>query len=172
VTDADLRQELERLQRRVEAAEAVLSIQALKARYGALVDSRFVGGGVVDEAERRDIGDRIAELFTPDGVWDGGPALGVAAGRAEIAARLASPTVRFARHWFVQPAITVVGERASARWQLLSPCVTASGEACVVCGYEDDEYVRTPDGTWLHERMVFTTVFVAPAGADWGRFFA
>ena len=98
--------------------------------------------------------------------------LGVAIGRAEIAAKLASPTVSFARHWFVQPAITTEGDQASARWQLISPCVTASGEACVVCGYEDDEYVRTPEGAWLHRRMAFTTVFVAPAGADWGRFFA
>jgi hypothetical protein len=164
--DPDLSAEVERLARRLDDAESVLAIQSLKARYGALVDSRFVGGRVVDGPTCRAIGAAIAELFTPDGVWDGGPALGVAVGREEIAARLAAPTVRFARHWFVQPAITVEAGQATARWQLVSPCVTSSGEACMVSGYEDDEYRRTPEGTWLHERMAFTTVFVAPAGAD------
>ncbi len=170
--DPDPREELDALRRRLDAAESVLAIQGLKARYGDLVDSRFATGRVVDETELRAIGGRIAALFTPDGIWDGGPGLGVSVGRSEIAARLASPTVSFARHWFVQPAITVDVDRASARWQLLSPCVTSSGEARWVCGYEDDEYVRTPDGTWLIGRMAFTTVFAAPTGTDWGRFFA
>ncbi|MGO9457773.1 MAG: nuclear transport factor 2 family protein [Acidimicrobiales bacterium] len=168
----DPREELDALRRRLDAAESVLAIQGLKARYGDLVDSRFARGRVVDETELLAIGGGIADLFTPDGVWDGGPGLGVSVGRSEIAARLASPTVSFARHWFVQPAITVDGDRASARWQLLSPCVTSSGEARWVCGYEDDKYVRTPDGAWLFGRMAFTTVFAAPAGTDWGRFFA
>jgi hypothetical protein len=166
------RHELDELRRRLDAAESVLAIQGLKAHYGELVDSRFAGGRVVDTPELLAIGARIADLFTPDGVWDGGPGLGLSVGRKEIAARLASPTVSFARHWFVQPAIRVDGDRASGRWQLLSPCVTSSGEARWVCGFEDDEYVRSPDGTWLHERMSFTTVFAAPAGTDWGRFFA
>jgi hypothetical protein len=166
------RDELDDLRRRLDAVESVLAIQVLKARYGELVDSRFVRGQVVDEAELLSIGVRIANLFTPDGVWDGGPGLGTSVGRPEIAARLASPTLSFARHWFMQPTITVDADRASGRWQLLSPCVTQSGESRWVCGYEDDEYVKTPAGAWLFERMTFTMVFAAPTGAEWGRFFA
>lgn len=171
-TAPDLRTEVDGLRRRVEAAESVLAIQALKARYGELVDSRFVRGRAVDGAHLAVIAAEVADLFTEDGVWDGGPALGVSRGRAEIAARLASPTVAFARHWFMQPSITVDGDRARARWQLLSPCVTSTGEAKWVCGHEDDEYVRSGTRTWLHERMTLTTVFVAPTGADWGRILA
>lgn len=170
-TPPDLREEIDRLRRRVEAAESVLAIQALKARYGELVDSRFVKGQAVDDARLAAIGAEIGDLFSEDGVWDGGAALGISRGRAEIAARLASPTVAFARHWFMQPSITVDGDRARARWQLLSPCVTSTGDARWVCGHEDDEYVRS-GGTWLHQRMTFTTVFVAPTGADWGRILA
>ena len=167
----DPHDELDALRRRLDATESVLAIQGLKARYAELVDSRFVRGRVVGQSNLSSIGERIADLFTPDGVWDGGPVLGTCRGRPEIASRLASPTVSFARHWFVQPAITVDGDRASGRWQLLSPCVTRSGESQWVCGYEDDEYVRNPEGSWLFERVGFTAIFAAPTGTDWGRFF-
>ena len=70
----------------------------------------------------------------------------------------------------MQPSITVDGDRARARWQLLSPCVTSTGEATWVCGHEDDEYVRSGSRTWLHERITLRTRSSsprpAPTGAD------
>ena len=67
---------------RVEAAEAVQAIHSLKARYAQLVDERYVRGKVAPEEKVAAIAEQIAALFTEDGVWDGGPALGVSSGRA------------------------------------------------------------------------------------------
>ena len=81
------------LQRRVDGCESVLQIQALKARYGQLVDQRFADGRVVDDTTLEKITDDAASLFTVDGTWDGGPGLGIATGRAAIASRLRKPTL-------------------------------------------------------------------------------
>ncbi len=89
-----------------------------------------------------ELADAIAALFTEDGVWDGGPGLGSVQGRDAIAARLRAPTLTFSRHLFTSPRIEVEGNRASARWDLLSPCNRPDGTAYWMCGYEDDTYAR------------------------------
>ena len=155
---------------RVEAAEAVLAIHELKARYADLVDRRYSRGALVGEDRLGELAGQIAATFAVDGVWDGGPALGKAEGRDEIAAQMRTSTLRFARHFFVKPLIHVAGDRAQGRWDILSPCTTADGTAHWMAGYEDDEYVRTADG-WVHQRMKLTTVFMAPATEGWRRIF-
>lgn len=159
------------LRRRVEASESVLEIHSLKARYGELVDERYSGGAVVD----RDTLDRLAEetagLFTEDAVWDGGPGLGVARGRAAIAERLRRPTLSFSRHLFVKPRISVKGDGADARWDLLCPCRLPDGSSWWMCGYEDDRYVRS-EGVWLHQSMQLTTLFMAPVERGWSKILA
>ena len=156
------------LERRLDAAESVLAIQDLKARYGTLVDARFARGEVVDRDTLDGLARRTAALFCEDGTWDGGPGLGIARGRAEIAARLAEPTIVFSRHFFVAPQITVDGDRATGRWELLSPCTRTDGTPMWMTGAEDDVY-RRADGRWLCESMTLTTYFVAPAGEGWSR---
>jgi hypothetical protein len=170
-TIEELAAEVASLSRRVDASESILEIQALKARYGELVDQRFSVGAVVDDPTLERIAGEVAELFTPDGVWDGGAGLRTATGREAIAARLRQPTLSFSRHLFVKPRIRVDGDRAWARWDLLSPCRRLDGRSYWMCGYEDDEYTRT-DGTWLHRSMRLTTVFMAPAGEGWTRILA
>ena len=96
---------IRRLEQRLDAVESVLAIQELKARYGALVDARFARGAVVDRDRLELLARRAADLFCEDGTWDGGPGLGIARGRTEIAARLAAPTIVFSRHFFVTPTI-------------------------------------------------------------------
>lgn len=164
----ELATELTHLKRRVDAAESVLSIQSLKARYGALVDLRFVRGRLAPPSDLAHLSHQIAGLFTADGTWDGGPALGVATGREAIAARLAEPSLDFSVHLFVNPRISVDGDRATGRWDLLSPCRRPDGTSFWMCGYEDDEYERI-DGTWLHRSMALTTVVMAPVGEGWTR---
>jgi hypothetical protein len=156
------------LARRVDAAESTLALHELKARYAELVDARFARGAVVDRPRLDELATAAAALFTEDGVWDGGPALGVARGRGQIAARLAEPTLVFSRHLFVQPRLTVDGDRATGRWDLLCPCTRPDGESLWMCGHEDDTYARV-DGIWLHASMSLTTVFVSPAGGGWPR---
>ena len=153
---------------RVDAAESRLALHDLKARYAGLVDARFTRGAVVDRPRLHALAAAAAALFTEDGVWDGGPVLGVARGREQIAARLAEPTLVFSRHLFVQPRLTVDGDRATGRWDLLCTCTSADGESLWMSGYEDDTYARV-DGTWLHASMSLTTVFVSPAGGGWPR---
>jgi hypothetical protein len=167
----ELAAEVASLRERVEASEAVLAIHSLKARYGALVDRRFVGGRVVDAATLQRLAGEAAELFTEDATWDGGPTLGSVTGRGAIAERLGAPTLDFARHLFVTPDIHVRGDRASARWVLLSPCRRHGGGSYWMCGHEDDEYQRI-DGVWLHRSLTLTTVFMAPVGEGWTRILA
>ena len=170
-TPGDLTRRVERLERRLDVAESVLAIHDLKARYGHLVDARFSQGAVVGTDLLVDLAGRAAALFTEDGVWDGGPGLGVARGREAIAARLASPTLVFSRHLFLRPRIRVEGDHATGRWELLSPCTRPDGTSLWMSGYEDDAYARV-DGIWLHRSMTLTTMFVSPAGTGWPRILA
>jgi SnoaL-like domain len=165
-TIEELAAEVDRLRRRLDDCEAVLELQALKARYGELVDRRHRGGDLADDREMTELAGRTALLFTEDGIWDGGPGLGVVNGRQAIAERLRRSTLSFARHLFVNPRIEVNGETARGRWDLLSPCRRADGTSYWMCGYEDDEYARV-GGTWLHRSMKLTTVFMSPVGEGW-----
>jgi hypothetical protein len=162
--------ELGALRLRVEACESVLAIQALKARYGELVDQRFSEGSVVDATTLARVADAVAALFTRDGEWDGGPGLGGATGRPAIARRLRETTLTFSRHFFMNPRIEVDGEAGRARWDLLSPCRRPDGTSYWMSGFEDDEYARV-DGVWLHRSMKLTTVFMTPVGEGWTKVF-
>jgi len=169
-TIEELAIEIADLRQRVTASESVLAIQSLKALYGQLVDQRFSAGAVVAPETLAHVADAIADLFTADGVWDGGPGLGVAIGRRAIAERLRAPTLTFSRHFFMNPRIEVEGETARARWDLLSPSRRPDGSSYWMCGFEDDEYARV-DGVWLHHSMKLTTVFMTPVGEGWTRVF-
>ena len=159
---------LDEINRRLQVAEATLSIQRLKADYAQLVDSRFSLGKVVAPSVLEAVVSSIVELFTEDAVWDGGPVLGRAMGRDEIAARLSNPTLTFSRHLFVKPRIDVDLPRASATWDLLCPCKTPDGRSWWMCGYESDEYVLESD-TWRHSKMTLTTVFMSRTGETFDR---
>ena len=169
-TVEELAAEVADLTRRVETSEAILAIQTLKARYAELVDRRFSAGAVIDAGSLAVVASSAAALFTPDGLWDGGPGLGTARGRREISARLSEPTLIFSRHFFMNPRIDVDGRSARGRWDLLSPCRRADGSSYWMCGYEDDEYAWT-DGAWLHRSMTLTTVFMTPVGEGWTKVF-
>jgi hypothetical protein len=170
-TVEELAAQVTALQRRVDGCESVLQLQALKARYGQLVDQRFASGRVVDEATLERTAHEAASLFTPDGTWDGGPSLGIATGRAAIASRLRQPTLSFSLHLFVKPHIEVDGDRATARWDLLCPCRLPDGSPYLMGGYEDDRYERV-EGAWLHRSMKLTTLFMSPAAQGWDRILA
>jgi hypothetical protein len=162
--------EVAELRSRLERTEAVLAIQRLKARYAQLVDERYLRGHLADAALLAARADAIAALFAEDGVWDGGPTLGVARGRAEIAARMRAPTLQFSWHFFLKPQLAVDGDRARGRWDILSPCTTSDGKPHWMVGFQDDEYVRV-DGVWLHQRMKLTSVFMAPHETGWQKIF-
>jgi hypothetical protein len=166
-THDELADEIAALRARVERSEAALAIHALKSRYAQLVDERYARGAVAPADVLAARAEAIAALFTEDGVWDGGPALGVSRGRSEIAARMRAPTLSFSWHFFVKPRIEVLAaDRARARWDILAPCTTTDGTPMWMVGFEDDEYARV-DGEWLHRRMQLSAVFMAPHATGW-----
>jgi hypothetical protein len=164
----DLETRVAELEARLAALEDVEAIKRLKARYGALVDSRFSRGDVVAPDRLEAIAGEIAQLFSEDAVWDGGKGLGLCRGRAEIQARLAAPTMRFTWHYFVKPQIQVEGHTARADWDILSPCTTPDGRPMWMAGVEHDEY-RKESGIWLHTHMRLDVVFLAPYDRGWGQ---
>jgi hypothetical protein len=167
---AELEARIRALEARLADVEAVQAIERLKARYAELVDRRMSKGRAREGEALARVADEIAELFTEDAVWDGGPALGVARGRDELRARMCQPTLRFSWHYFLKPRIEVSGDSAKARWDILSPCTTQDGRPHWMAGFEDDEY-RCEAGVWRHARMKLTCVFLAPHDRGWERIF-
>jgi hypothetical protein len=163
---ADPEARIAALEARVASLEDAEAIRRLKWRYAELVDARYAAGAPREPAELARIADAIAALFTEDAVWDGGPALGACRGRAQIAARMAAPTLRFSQHWFLAPRIEVEGARARGRWDLLAPCTTRDGRPHWMAGVEDDEYEKV-GGVWLHRSMRLRVVFMAPHERGW-----
>ena len=162
----DLQRQIERLSARVRAAEDVQAIQRQKAYYAQLVDRRTPRRGTASQDEIDAVAREIAGLFTADGIWDGGAALGVARGREEIYERLRKPTLRFAWHFFVKPRIEVAGDDAHGTWDILSPCTTREGRAMWMAGVEHDTYVREA-GVWLHASMRLEVIFMSPYDRGW-----
>lgn len=163
----ELLSRLASLESRLQGVEDVQAIHRLKARYAKLVDSRTPHRKVRSQDEINAAARQVAALFTEDGVWDGGKALGIARGREEIYERLRNPSVHFAWHFFVKPEIHVDGDEAQGSWDILSPCTLAGGRAMWMVGVEHDTYRKVADH-WLHASMRLETVFMAPYARGWG----
>ena len=166
--EAELEGRIELLERRLLAVEDVQAIQNLKARYGRLTDARYGREGVRPRSELEPLATDIASLFSEDAVWDAGKGLGTCRGREAIYERFLDPTLSFTWHYFVKPEIHVDGDRATGRWDILSPCTTTEGRAMWMAGVEDDSYVRE-GGVWLHASMKLRVVFMAPHDRGWAR---
>ena len=168
-TVEELGRRIDALERRLRAAEDVQAIHRLKALYAQRVDARYKRrGGIVAAPELEVAARAIAELFTVDGVWDGGAGLGTCRGRDEIFRRMCEPTLSFSWHFFLKPSIEIDGDRAHGSWDILSPCSASDGRPMWMVGVEHDEYERV-DGCWLHGRMKLDVVFVAPHDRGWSK---
>ena len=155
------------LAQRLRTLEDAEAIRRLKARYAELVDSRYAKGAPKPDDQIAPIATAIAALFTTDAVWDAG-ALGVCTGRDAIRERMATPTLHFSRHYFVNPDIAVDGDRARGRWELLAPCTSRDDQPMWMAGVEDDLSERV-DGIWLHARMQLAVHFFAPHERGWAK---
>lgn len=155
------------LEARLREVEDVQAIHRLKAHYAKLVDSRTPHRKQLPQDEVDAAARKIAALFTEDGIWDGGRALGVARGREEIYQRLRKPSLLFAWHFFVKPHIEIDGDQAHGSWDILSPCTSADGRALWMAGVEHDTYARL-DGRWLHRSMRLEVVFMTSYERGWG----
>ena len=135
----------------------VEQIKQLKHRYGAFCDEHYNPEG-------------IASLFTPEGVWDGGP-FGRAEGREVIRLffKEVSKQVSFANHYVCNPIIEIEGDAASGRWDLWQPMVMAPEPATLwlVAKYRE-QYVRAEDG-WLFKRLDLDVKALSPYEKGFGK---
>jgi len=161
-TAGALRAELARLSARVAMLEDTEAIKKLQARYAAVCDANY------NPAE-------MVQLFTPDGVWDGGETLGRVQGRDALYRHFesASQQFRWAVHFMIAPSIAVDdgGTTATGRWYLLEPAtIGPAGEAPVeywLATVYDITYAKL-DGSWLFEEMKLIPKLWVKSGVPWG----
>jgi hypothetical protein len=165
---------LRRLEDRLRALEDIAEIQELRSRYVQYWDVGYDGA--------RGNANDLAQLFTEDCVWDGGPAGGRWLGREGIRQHFASVTTehRFhvdgqpldqagvAVHYGTNPTIDLHGDEAMGSWSgLIAASFARQGVAMWIAVQYDDEYVRTPDG-WRFRSVRVTTKFATPFdGPGW-----
>jgi len=142
---------------RLQRLEDIEAVRQLKYRYTALCDEDFKADG-------------IAELFTEDAIWDGGP-LGRCEGREAIRAffGVAAARMPFAIHHVTNPLIEVDADRATGRWYLWQPCVVAEGnQAAWIAGRYFDRCRRQSDG-WRFEHVRIELRMFSPYESGWAK---
>ncbi len=146
---------LEELEKRVTLLEDIEAIKKLKVLYARACDDRFNL-------------DMLNEVFTEDAVWDGGEQFGVYKGKKAILGFFAQVRTGFifTIHYFIQPDIYVEGDKAHARWYMLTPATLQDKGAVWVAGYEDDKYVKI-NGRWWQNYMEVTLEFQTPYDKGW-----
>ena len=148
------------LARQLQEQADLHAIANLKAHYCWLLDTRRTWDA--------------ADLFTEDGVWDGGEMFGRHEGRDAVGAyftQIQRDGLPFCLHGVLTPFVELRGEgRAFGRWYLSMPCTLrdAEGRERAVWGgawYEDD-FVQV-DGVWRVQEMRLTNHFWAPLDRGW-----
>lgn len=136
------------LEKRLAFLEDIEEIKALKARYCFYCDQGYDA-------------DKIADLFTEDGVWDGRPKWSVYKGRAAIRKffKEVPQHISFAVHNVMNPIIEVNGNKAKGIWNLFQPCTYAEGNRAVWgTAQYNEEYVKI-SGEWKFKRLSFKSYF-------------
>ncbi len=136
--------ELEAILARLTLLEDREAIRALCHRYGNLCDEGFSPVA-------------ISNMFTTDGVWDGGEMAGVHKGRAEIQAfleRLES-VVSWSGHYVLNDQATITGDTASGLWRCVAPVTNRSDEDSVNRWFFQDYFfdLAKIDGQWFFKRI-------------------
>lgn len=157
-----MRAELARLSARVATLEDIEAIKKLQARYAAVCDANY------NPAE-------MVQLFTPDGIWDGGETLGRVQGTDALYRHFESASRQFwwAVHFMIAPSIEVEDSEATAsgRWYLLEPAtIGATGEVPVeywLATVYDITYEKR-DGAWLFQEMKLNPKLWIESGVPWG----
>jgi len=148
---------IEALEKRLQAVEAVIAIQNLKARYAACCDDHYNA-------------DEIAALFTADALWES-PSLGRFEGREAIRTffRGASQIFSFAIHYSLNGQIDVHGDQAKAQWYLFMPCTLAKDNQAMWRASIDHEEYGCLDGTWKISRKTSEPLFNSPFADGWAK---
>jgi len=148
---------LDDLEKRIQAIEDIEAIKQLKATYSEYCDDSYNP-------------EKMMGIFTEDAVWDGGERFGKYTGHKEIKEFFenASKSLVFGAHFFLQPRITLTGEKtAKANWYLWQTSTMANGKGVWICGLEDDEYRKCDDGKWRMSNMKLTLFYVTSYEDGW-----
>lgn len=141
--------------RRLTRLEAIEEIRQLRYRYAINSDTR-------GDAEN------LRQIFTPDGVWDGGDRFGRHEGIERIIAHNYASKKEFSwkMHFLTCAVIEVDSEceEATGKWYLWEPSNIEGDEgpsASVVVGRYQDLY-RVVGGEWRIAEVLFVPITVAP----------
>jgi hypothetical protein len=146
------------LEQRIQAIEDVQAIGELKAAYCNAADGGW-------DRPTHD-GDKVAALFTEDGVWDAGRT-GRGEGRAGISALFKQfSAAPLAFHRISNPIITVSGDSATGEWHVLVAITFSGARSVLIGGIYNDELVRTREG-WRFRLLKFTRAFTAENPQGW-----
>ncbi len=149
---------LEDMQKRLQRIEDLEAIKGLRAEYCRAADDNF-------NAER------MAKLYTNDGLWDGGKDGGRYEGKEAIKGflRQLSTIYIFSLHYCAQaPQIVLEGDKASGSWYGL--VLTTNKERCAFWSgiiYEE-KYVKV-SGQWLIKETRARHLFVTPFEESWAK---
>lgn len=148
---------LAELEKRVKLLEDIETIKKLKAKYVQACDDNYNP-------------EKLARLFTENGVWDGGKVWGVHQGRGEIRKFFSevSNDIIFAVHYAMTPEIYVDGDKAHGRWYGLVPATRKGNKAILMSVFYDDEYERV-ENEWLIRTSRVSVFFLVPYKEGWGK---
>jgi len=153
--------EMATLRARLDALESESAIRKLKADYMEGCD-RHIGLG-------------MADLFAPDGVWEGigrfAGEFGATVGREAIGRQFAGDDKRLPlnAHFLTNEQIWVDGDRAKAKWMFLQPSVHAQHGAIWIAGRYEDDFTRI-DGKWFIQHLRCGDIFVTTYKEGWAGF--
>jgi SnoaL-like domain len=109
----------------------------------------------------------VAELFAPDGVWEGPMNAVRAEGPAAIEELFTQfQIIPFIVHFVMNPLIDIDGDHARGEWHAIVTTTTPDRQALLTLGKYLNEYVRTADG-WKYTRMVFEAAAVSTFEKGW-----
>jgi uncharacterized protein (TIGR02246 family) len=145
------------LERRIRALEDIEAIKQLKYRYA-------------DACDRGYDADTLADLFTEDAIWEG-DLFGRHEGRDAIREffRGVSTDIPFARHFMMNPIISVNGDEATGAWYLFQTCTFAEGNTPILGAASYADRYRRVDGTWKFRNLQLISTFWTPYDEGWAK---
>jgi hypothetical protein len=151
------------LEQRIQALEDQQAIVRLKAQYVNYNDGGWKGG--THQHARA-----VSQMFVEDGVWDGRPHAGYAAGREAIRLLFESfAAVPFIVHYVTNPLIEVDGDVATGHWHaLVTSTMPPDRTALWTLGTYEDTYVRVA-GAWKIKSLLFTSAAISTYELGWGK---
>jgi uncharacterized protein (TIGR02246 family) len=150
--------DLAELERRITRLEDIEAIKQLKARYCEICD---------DDHNP----ERIADIFTEDGVWEG-EGIGHAEGRAAIRELFLGfqRQISFSQHMVMNPVIEVEGQRARGVWYFFGTFTFRERNQARWLAARYHEDYRKVDGAWKIRHLRVGGPWInAPYHKGWAR---